>query len=613
MAIESLGVLTIPPDWQSNVTETLEWMTSVTESPLAVEQRMGLRVSPRKSIEMSHTLFGPKRTFFDLLVTVAGGSPFYLPLFYDLNRIDTAVASGETSISVDTTYSELKDCRIAMLIGSDVFNYELVEILSVLDDTLFVADPLANDWPAGTFLYPVKKVKVDSQPSGQRYADRAYKSRARFISLEPNKTVATVTLGTFMDNYVLEEEPNEVEPLSFQYDRKMFMLDEKVGLQEISDVAPFHNQNYSWFAKGRQASWRLRGLFYTLQGRRRPIWIPSYFSDFDLVGDTAAAGTVLNVKRCGYTDTGGPFANREFILIHMRDGTRIYRKITGAAIVGAEGLTENLSLDAAPGVDLTPDNVLRISFLFFCRLDQDSVEFVHHTDTKGVTTANSIFRGDPGIDGIGPSWANTEIDPFTPPLVEPPHPVYDRWRNPLGKIWMYQPGFGTFAGSDWVRMHWASRRTAAELVADNPGLNLDEIDDAFPPFNVSGDGGTIILPDTGSFMVRAGVCFLSQSGTPAMIFMKIVLENANFVVEEVSALGAIADTAQRVITQTEIRKSVYYSKDDPDLPIKASIWFKFTGSGNLYPVCNPASDCVPYHGNASASGGDSYFIVEWWS
>lgn len=610
--IEPIGVFAILPNWQDQVVETLEWLTSVTESPLAVEQRMGLRLSPRKMVEMSHTLFGPKRTYFDLFITAGGGSPIYLPLFYDVGKIGSALSIGDTTISVDTTYSELRDCRRAVLISdASVPVYEVIEIWAHSDTELTLVAGIKKNWSIGTKIYPAIKVKVETQPSGNRHADRAYKARTRFISLDSNNSSATVSFGLFQNQLVLEEEPNEVSPLSFQYDRKTFSIDRKVGLQQISDIAPFINESYSWYAKGRPALWRLRAIFYALQGRRRPIWIPSYFSDFELVANTAADATVLNVKRCGYSDTGGPFANREFILIHMRSGVRIYRKITAAAIVGAEGLTENLSLDSAPGINLTADNVLRISFLHFSRLDQDSIELTHHTDTKGLTTANSVFRGDPGIDGVGPSWSNPEVDPAGPPAAPGPHTVFDPFRPADGKVWLYQPGFGTFAGSDWIRMHWASRRPESELIADNPNLPAG-LDVAFPPFHISGDGGTITLPDTGSFTVRAGVQFVPQSGSPDNIYMRIVIGNGNYVVEDITILGAIAGSGQRAEMQTEIRKSIYYSKADPDQPLTASIWFKFTGSGNLYPICNPTADCEPYHGDASASGGDSYFIIEWW-
>ncbi len=610
--IESIGVFTIPPDWSGGMLEKLEWMTSVTESPLAVEQRMGLRLSPRKSVEMSHTLFGPRRTFFDVFITAGGGSSIYLPLFYDLNKIDNAIAIGDTVINVDTTYSELRDCRRAVLIADNAFDYEVVEVWSYSDTSLTLVDGVALDWPAGTKIYPVKKVKVETQPSGERHADKAYRSKTRFLSLEVNHTGATATFGEYLDQLVLEEEPNEREALTFLYDRKIFDIDLKVGLQHISDVAPFNNESYAWFARRRQSAWRLRGLFYTLEGRRRPLWIPSYFSDFELTQDTDSTATVLTVKRCGYSDVGGPIANRDHILIHMKDGTRLYRQITGAAIVGAEGIEEVLSINNAPGIDLTPDNILRISFLYFCRLDQDSVEFTHHTDTKGLTTANSVFRVDPGIDGVGPSWADIEIDPLAPPPILPiPHPVYDPFKLPDGKLWMYAPGFGTFAGSPYIRMWWTARRSVSELLADNPNLSSG-LDIPFPSYNISGDGGTIILPDTGSFTVRAGLYFHSEFGSPATIYLKIVLENANYTPSEITVNGGVADVGPRAETRTETRKSILYTKIDPDLPVKASIWFRFTGSGNLYPICNPAGDCSPYHGTAGGGGGDSYFIIEWW-
>jgi hypothetical protein len=176
---ETLGVMSILPDWAEVNPETLEWAVSVTESPLSVEQRMGLRFSPRKLMEYGYTLFGTKRTYFDLLMTAAGGSPMYVPVFYENHTIDEAVVAGDTTILVDTRWSELRDYDKAVLI-SGLFDHEIVEIWSVDDSSLTLVNPLQSDWPKGARIYPVMRAKVETPMASQRYADRALKGRMRF-------------------------------------------------------------------------------------------------------------------------------------------------------------------------------------------------------------------------------------------------------------------------------------------------------------------------------------------------------------------------------------------------------------------------------------------------
>lgn len=619
MAVENLATITIPPDWQNGIIETLEWRTSVTESPHAVEQRMGLRVSPRQRFEISYTLFNSRRSHFDLLTMAAAGSPVYLPLWYDQERLISAALIGATTLNVNTQYTEFQNCRYAVLIR-DEFNFEVVEISGFTDSTLTLAAGLTNGWPINTRIHPVKKCKVEQQPSGERHADQAYRARMRFQSLEPNKSNAEAVLGTYLGNFILEMEPNEASGLQHEYQRKMYEIDNGLSIPLLTDVAPFINQSHAWYAKGRLNAWRLRGLLYELQGMRRPIWIPSYFSDFELMEDAAAAATVINVKRNGFSDVAGPFTHRDHIIIHLRNGTRIYRKITDAAVVGAEGLTENILLGSAIGVDISPDSVLRISFITFCRLDQDSIELVHHSDTKGLTTSNLVWRIDPGIGGAY-SETTTEIIP-PGPGDNPVLIIIDPFKVPTGKIWVYNPSFSTsITNPDWVGIWWGSRRTDEELrTLDNPQLP-EGIGDYFPSLSSPPAVPSFItLPDTGSFLVRAGMYWNTSNDPPSSIVWRIRFTNSSLESVEQSVDVSVTNGGPRMQIQSD-RVNIYNSKIDKNQPIQVTIEYKVTGTddpdtpvigGSVHPVCNPELDCEPYHGKAGAIGGDSYFIIEWW-
>lgn len=201
-----------------------------------------------------------------------------------------------------------------------------------------------------------------------------------------------------LNNYVLEEDPNDVEPLEYVYNRQMTILDNNVGIQQIYDVAGFVSQKYSWYCHGREQYWKLRDLFTMLGGRRVPIWIPTFYSDFELVANDPPGGILIDVKRCGYTETGGPFEpNRRYVLIHQRDGVRQYRTILNSAV---NGDLERLEFETQVYTHLTPENTRRISFLVLSRLDQDEIEFVHHSDSIGMTTVTATFHNQGGVKNI---------------------------------------------------------------------------------------------------------------------------------------------------------------------------------------------------------------------
>lgn len=420
MALESLPVWTIPPNWRNGVVETLEFLTPVLVSPFGVEQRYGARLSPRQLFEMDFTLWGSQRTFMDMVLMRAGGLPVYVPIWTDVERLGSAVGIGASVLSAQTEFTEFPTVKAVFLRGADSFDYELAEVDSVTDTEITLADPLAKAWTKGTRVYPVKKFRLEAQPSMNRRADRAWEGRIRFISDEPNATNSTIVLNNFVNQFVLEQEPNEIQDMSYLYSRFGSDIDNQTGLRDRYDNRGQWAQQFSWFNKGRQKNSEFRGLLYALQGKRMPIWVPSFYEDFELVLNVEIGVTTLDVKRCGYSDMGGPSPNRQYILIHLKDGQRFYRKITSSAVIG-DGSTERLAIDSGFAFVLTPSAIKRISFLILSRLDQDSIEIVHHTDSKGLSTCSSLFKSLADREGI-----EDDIKvPVVPDIYEGPGDIID--------------------------------------------------------------------------------------------------------------------------------------------------------------------------------------------
>jgi len=395
----SLPVWSLYPDWTDGVLETLEFLSTVAESPSAIEQRRGLRLTPRQYFEYSYILKGPLRTYFDMLTMRAGGSAVYVPVWHDVELLPYTHVAGSTVLSIEVTYTEFMNCNVVMLGGPH--DYELVEIVGRADTLVTLTSGTINEWPKGTRVVPLKKCKLDQQPSTVRRTEDIHVARVKFCSVEPNRTDAASPLNTFGSQYILEEDPNEVEDLTYNYERVMSLLDNTTGLPVFTDVTGRILQQFAWWRRGRQEHHRLRGLFYALDGRRVPVWVPTIYRDFEPVYPLGAGDLAIDVRRCGYTNLGGPGPQREYILIQTLSGNRHYRKITDSVIL--DNNTERLFLDSAVGEDIPLNRLNRISFLVLCRLDQDTVEFHHHTATRGMTTTTATFRSaaaKPGIENL---------------------------------------------------------------------------------------------------------------------------------------------------------------------------------------------------------------------
>lgn len=187
-SLSPIATWSIPPDWADGVSETMAFMTAVNKSPTAIEQRLGLRRTPREMWELSFTVRGPTRTLFDLLTIRGGGSPLYLPIWQDQERLQSIARVGDLSIIVGSTEFTHFNTSFFLMVWRSPFDFDLAEIAEIDGSTIHLATGLTKEWLPGALVYPIKKCRFESQPNTSRRADRAFTARVRFITLaDPNQ------------------------------------------------------------------------------------------------------------------------------------------------------------------------------------------------------------------------------------------------------------------------------------------------------------------------------------------------------------------------------------------------------------------------------------------
>ncbi|GHU15431.1 hypothetical protein FACS189441_7070 [Betaproteobacteria bacterium] len=128
-----------------------------------------------------------------------------------------------------------------------------------------------------------------------------------------------------------------------------------------------------------------------LRGRQRAVWLPSFQDDLTIIDITPVGSPTLHVAWCGYTRFGQALTGRRDMWVQFVDGTAMICRAVGATEL--DSLREDIALESAPGVVLSPATVARISWLTLCRADSDDVALHHITDSEGVTETELIFRG----------------------------------------------------------------------------------------------------------------------------------------------------------------------------------------------------------------------------
>jgi hypothetical protein len=178
---------------------------------------------------------------------------------------------------------------------------------------------------------------------------------------------------------ILAQEPNAVDELDYSYARVLAVDDNQVSLPLYVDQASraFAGQQYTWFLTGRQAGSNFRDLLFALNGQRSPLWVPTFNDDID-------------PNNPGYfTNPHGRFTSvpgRDTAISFNRDGT-----FTCAPV--SPDVNGNTPLP----VSFQSSSVARVSFMSLKRLNQDSIEISHHSDTDGVATVTAVLRDAPDL------------------------------------------------------------------------------------------------------------------------------------------------------------------------------------------------------------------------
>lgn len=375
------------PDWSAGILERLSWLTAIQTSRTGAEQRQALRIVPRRQIDLPLILTGRERAYFDVLMMRNGGAAWYAPIPHEEIAVGTVDAAQDT-FTFDTSYREIAVGMKLLLRGVDALHTEMVEVNSVASDHI-VTSAVNNYYPVAT-LTPTFKAVIAEKLDMQRRTAQVFTGTARFVSVEPMVWPTTArtlaTLATFTPlggpSYpILTTPPNSVNDLDFSYERLFSTVDNSQSNPVYIDKAQraFASQKYEWFLVGRQERQDFRDLLFALQGRCKPVWVPTFNDDLSYNQGYA--------DPLGFGDAGPP-PGREHYVQYLTDGTVHVYPVPPAAMTAG---------DRIPNEVYASGSVRRSSFVSLKRLDVDEIEFTHHVNSDGVATVSALLRDAPDL------------------------------------------------------------------------------------------------------------------------------------------------------------------------------------------------------------------------
>lgn len=393
IADDMLPVFPFRINWREGISERLDWKTNVMADILGNEQRQGARLTPRREFEVTLSVWDQERAFLDLWLHRIHGE-FLLPLWHDSTRIAQEAAQGASEVWGDFRGLEWEIGSYGLLRGVSALVSERVQIAEVHDDRLVLETPLISNWPKGSRIEPLRRGRLSEQTRARILTERVSEITALFeLTREQPYDEGFDSWDQYLGLPVLTKQPNRSEQIDLEYLWTYSESDSDTGrrYRKADNNRAITEQKHAWLLRGRTAKREFRSMLYRLRGAQGGFWLPTFSTDLELTRPIGLTATSFYVKRVGYGYTGGAVSGRNRVCIQLRNGTRLYRRITGTANSGTDH-EERLVVDLQFPAAIAMADVTRISFMDTVRFQNDRVEFNHVNAADGASTVSAILR-----------------------------------------------------------------------------------------------------------------------------------------------------------------------------------------------------------------------------
>ena len=371
----------IPPNWRSPVVERLEFSTNVITAFDGSEQRFARRGDAcRWFLEFRWDALDNDARAIENTIFGWGPRIWAVPIWQHGMKLDNDLAPGASLIGCDTADTDLHVGGLAVLMNPENPTvFEAFEVLALTATTVTPKRPTTGTWPAGsTMLYPARTARMTQFPQMTRWTANVLSGAVSWRMEEPlRRTPATET--TYRSYPVLEQKPEWSADPQATYERKIATLDLTFSAPFVDDESGIAEPVYvqRWFFTSRAECEAFRQFIFARRGKQKAIWVPTFFSDLQVVDVVSAAQVNLDVRWCGLTSLVAAEVHKRDLRIEMTDGTVYYRR--ASAYVEVSPTVERLTIDSPLGVVYQPEDFRLISWMALCRLDSDSIEITHQT------------------------------------------------------------------------------------------------------------------------------------------------------------------------------------------------------------------------------------------
>jgi hypothetical protein len=365
-------VFTFPPNWSIQPVENLEWLTDVQTAYDGTEVRRKVRLSPRRALSFAITLTTAEMQRFDAWLHRHQVADVIMPVWTDGYRLP---AAGDSSTAfafdlIDVPGADLLDYHAGGLLvvvhGDGSTSVRTVTSVGAGNVTFSSGGTIT--FAEGDRIYPGRLSRLTSSIDVERVTAGVVNVAivARFVD------DTSLDAGEWPTEYrgvpVLDLKPNRVSPVAASLSRITTTIDYAIGKWRRFDRAgrAFSSRAHEHVLNGRAEIDAFRRFLHGRNGRVETFWCPNWQADLTI---RSISGTSLVIDTIGWEDAYGEgYVGRQDIMLRLRDGTAVYRRVLSAVVDGAE---ETLTLDSAP--DVAASDVAQCCWLDVVRLAADDV------------------------------------------------------------------------------------------------------------------------------------------------------------------------------------------------------------------------------------------------
>lgn len=380
------------PNWSGGIAESFDWMTDVFTSYSGNEQRISLRSKPRRSFEYSTWVKGAEAALLRNLLWGWQNRNYALPLWADRTELGAPAANGEIMLTVATSNRGFFPGGLLAIVKG-AFEYEVVEILEVEDGQVVLARGLERSWEALTDVFPVNICRMPTTVSSRRLTDSVEEVSIVFDA-DPTQTNPMIPSAPAQEvlagREVVLRKPNWARPVDIQSHFEYNLIDFSVGAVLADPTREFAqvSRRFQWVLKSKAEVDDFKALLGRLKGRQTPVYLPTWFEDFQLHEEISAANVSVPVKDNAFRDMVGYDSAQGALMILVKGASPIIRQID---VVGTNSAGDTvLQLTEEVGVDLTFSSVKRLSLVHLCRLASDRVTVNWVSDSVATVEATFI-------------------------------------------------------------------------------------------------------------------------------------------------------------------------------------------------------------------------------